>query len=80
MHCLVNLHDGRIMILGSYIQTPLDYTKDVKIFDPSNESFQTEPSLIYPRRDSACALIYSDLHDKRPVVLAAGGYYQATGS
>ena len=77
MHCLVNLQDGRVMILGSQ-----DYnmSKSVMIFDPSKDYFQLEPPLIHPRRDPACTLLYSTLHENRPVVLAAGGLYQDTGS
>ncbi len=46
--------------------------------DPVNNTFSTGPSMSYERRDAACTLFNSPLHNGRPVVLAAGGGLQAT--
>ena len=74
-HCMVTLHDGKVMILGA--ESPHSLTKNVILFDPS-DSYTTEPSMSYPRNNAACTLFKSDLHDGRPVVLSAGGLSQAT--
>ena len=74
-HCLVNLHDGRIMILGGHL---LSYHKNVSIYDSKNNTFTPGPSLIYDRSHAGCTLFLSPLHNNRPVVLIAGGYDQST--
>ena len=71
-HCMVTLHDGKVMILGSY--DPASLHKNVIIMDPATNSFSSGPSLNYVRRDAGCTLFNSALHNGRPVVLAAGGY------
>jgi hypothetical protein len=75
-HCSVTLHDGKVMILGAII--PLSLYRNVIIMDPADNSFATRPSMSYKRVNAACTLFYSPLHNGRPVVLAAGGYKQAT--
>ena len=70
-HCMVNLHDGRVMILsGNY---PISTVKNVIIYDPTSKTFSDAPSLLFERQNAGCALFYSPLHDNRPVVLAVGG-------
>jgi len=75
-HCSVTLHDGKVMILGAYYPSSLN--RNVIIMDPADNTFATAPSLSYKREHAACTLFYSPLHNGRPVVLAAGGRYQAT--
>ena len=75
-HCMVTLHDGKVMILGA--ESPNSLIKNVIIFDSSNYAYTTGPSMSYPRNNAACTLFKSDLHDGRPVVLSAGGLSQAT--
>ena len=48
-------------------------------FDPINGSFRSLPSLTSKRTSVfGCAVFNSSFHGGRPVVLAAGGKYQAT--
>ena len=75
-HCMVTLHDGKVMILGA--ESPYSLTKNVVVFDPADNSYTTGPSMSYPRNQGACTLFKSNLHDGRPVVLSAGGLSQAT--
>ena len=75
-HCMVNLHDDRVMILGG--QKNIGSTvKNVIIYDPTSKTFSESsyfhPSLLFERAHAGCALFYSPLHDNRPVVLAVGG-------
>ena len=46
--------------------------------NPADNSYTTGPSVTYNKYHAACTLFHSDLHNGRPVVLAAGGYQQAT--
>ena len=64
-HCMVTLHDGKVMILGSY--DPASLHKNVIIMDPATNSFSSGPSLNYVRRDAGCTLFNSALHHGRPV-------------
>ena len=66
-HCMVNLHDNRVMILGGSV-------KNVIIYDPTSDTFSDAPSLLFERQHAGCALFYSPLHDNRPVVFAVGGF------
>jgi len=74
-HCMITLHDKRVMILGGFSNSNL---KSVVIFNPADESFTNGPTLLYKRYHAACTLFLSALHDNRPVVLVAGGSDQAT--
>ena len=71
-HCMVTLHDNRVMIIGSDNGTTSP--KSVIIYDHEANAFSTAPSLLFDRNGGACALFYSPLHENRPVVLAVGGY------
>ena len=75
-HCMVTLHDGRVMIMSS--TNPSSLYKSVIIYDPDKKNFTTGPSLNYKRSYAGCALFKSDLHNGRPVVLVAGGGSQIT--
>ena len=75
-HCMVTLHDSKVIIIGA--NYPSSLYKNVLVFDPADNSYTTRPSMSYERRNSACTLFHSDLHNGRPVVLAAGGWKQAT--
>ena len=74
-HCMVNLHDGRIGILGGY---PSSNYRNVKIFNPVDNTFTDGPTLLYNRYQAGCAHFLSPLHDNRPVIMIAGGEDQAT--
>ena len=69
-HCMVTLHDSKVMIIGA--------SAAVLVFDTADNSYTTGPSMSYSRSSPACTLFHSDMHNGRPVVLAAGGYGQAT--
>ena len=75
-HCVVTLHNGKVMIIGA--ASPSSLRKNVLVFDQANNSYTTGPSLSYDRRHAACTLFKSNLHNGRPVVLSAGGKYQTT--
>ena len=77
-HCMVTLHDSKVIIIGASSQSPSSLRKSVLIFNPADKSYTTGPSVIYDRIYSACTLFHSDLHNGRPVVLTAGGIGQAT--
>ena len=73
-HCAVKLSNGQVMLLGG----DPDW-KSVIIFHPDTEKFdQSLPPLIFSRYGAGCAAFKSPLHDNREVVLAVGGYSQAT--
>ena len=71
-HCAVSLHNGRAMILGG---SDNSIRKSAIIYDPSDNSFTDAPDMISGRSASGCALMRSNLHNNRPVVLTVGGYY-----
>ena len=77
-HCAVKLSNERVMLLGGYPDK-----KSVIIFDPDQdpdtETFdQSLPSMIHSRQNAGCAVFNSPLHGNREVVLAVGGFKQAT--
>ena len=74
-HCMTKLPSGRIVIIGGY---PSSVGKSVIEFDPITNSFNELPSLSTERYDLACAVFKSPFHNERLVLLAAGGYYEAT--
>ena len=79
-HCAVKLGTGQVMIIGGIIGWGQNETsQSVIIFDPSTKTFdQSLPPLNYERYGLGCAVFKSALHDNREVVLAVGGYSQAT--
>ena len=68
-HCMVTLHDGKVMILGA----EKSIRRNTLIYDPANNSYTNGPSLSYDRRHAACTVFNSPMHNDRPVILAAGG-------
>merc|ERR1711971_459818 len=73
-HCAVKLSNGQVMLLGG-----VPNSKSVIIFHPDTETFdQTLPPLTFIREDAGCATFKSPLHDNREVVLAVGGWNEAT--
>jgi hypothetical protein len=73
-HCAVKLSNGQVMLLGG-----VPGGKSVIILHPDTETFdQSLPPLIFNRDGASCAAFKSPLHDNREVVLAVGGYEQAT--
>ena len=65
-HCMVILHDGRVMVLGGA------ENMRVVIFDPRSSTFTDGPTLLHQRYGHACTLFYSPMHSNRPVVLMVG--------
>ena len=75
-HCAVKLSTGQVMLIGGLLEENL---KSVIIFDPDTVTFDTSlPSLKYNRTYLGCAVFNSAMHDNREVVLAVGGWKQAT--
>ena len=73
-HCGVKLSNGKVMVLGG-----IPEGTSVITFDPEAETFdQSLSSMAHNRMDFGCAVLNSPLHDNREVVLAAGGFGQAT--
>ena len=73
-HCAVKLSNGQVMLLGGYPDE-----KSVIIFHPDTEQFdQSLPPLTFGRWSFGCAAFNSPMHDNREVVLAVGGWNQAT--
>ena len=72
-HCMVTMHDGRIILIGGDLNDGEDGTRDVFIYDPVTEKFTTGPSTKENRWVSACVLFRSPAHGNRPVVAAISG-------
>ena len=73
-HCMVKLHDGKIMILGGDQDYDLSTTQ-VLIYDPkSNYSLSKGPPLLYATFTAACTVFNSPMHNGRPVILVTGGF------
>ena len=68
-HCMVNLPDGRIMILGG----SWTHEKEVLIFDPNTNTFSNGTSMLFERVGAGCVVFKSSIHDNRDVVLIVGG-------
>ena len=75
-HCMVNLHDDTIMILGSDGGTT--DKKNSIVYDPFTDVFSTTSPMLYDRKRAGCALFQSSLHGNRPVVLVVGGEHTNT--
>merc|ERR1719505_4465 len=72
-HCMVKLHDGKIMILGG--DKYHDDDTQVLIYDPkSNYSLSKGPPLLYATFTAACTVFNSPMHNGRPVILVTGGF------
>merc|ERR1711935_617663 len=52
--------------------------RNVLVFNPADNSYTNGPSVTYNKYYAACTLFHSALHNGRHVVLAAGGWNQAT--
>ena len=74
-HCMVTLHDGKVMVIGGY---PSSNLKSMIIFDPEDNTFDDGPDLNYNRDNAGCTIFRSTKHKNRNVVLAAGGWRQYT--
>ena len=70
---MVNLPDGRIMLIGGDLNDGSIGTKEVFIYDPVREYFSTGPSTQDQRWNPACAVFMSPAHGNRPVVAAISG-------
>ena len=74
-HCMVTLHDGKVMVIGGY---PSSNLKSMIIFDPEDNTFDDGPDLNDNRDNAGCTIFRSTKHKNRNVVLAAGGWRQST--
>ena len=75
-HCMVPLHDGRIMILGGFSPS-LSHERKVWIFNATTNEFTAGPNMIYSRSDHACALFKNPLNGNSFSVLVAGGKWNS---
>ena len=73
--CVVNLNDGRVMILGGNDGVSY-FLRKVLIFNSTSGTFSDAPDMLYTRVSHGCASFNSPLHNHREVVLAAGGSHQ----
>ena len=73
-HCVVNLHDGRFLVVGgkSHYYDPGLLTSE--FHDLKTGSSHYGPPLISVRIDPACVHFHSPLHNNRTVVLIFGKY------
>ena len=76
---MVTLDSGKVMIIGGDLQKR---SKNVTLYDPNKYPFNpyvvSDSFLIYDRYRAGCAVYNSPMHHGRPVILMAGGDYQAT--
>jgi len=75
-HCMVDLRDGRFMIIGGLMDNPHGPphgTTNVLIYNSYDASFTYGPSLREARAQQACTLFQSPKHNQRWVVLVVGG-------
>ena len=70
-HCMITLHDGRIMILGGFSPS-LSHERKVWIFNATTNEFTAGPNMIYSRSDHACALFKNPLNGNMSVLVAGG--------
>ena len=71
-HCMVVLNNDEFMILGSDSSGSL--YRNTMTYNANSGTFTNGPSMLHDRRDGACSIFYSKLHNDRPVLLVAGGY------
>ena len=72
-HCMVNLHNGSVLILGAGAQTSNADRKEVWMLDKETGTLTTLSDTILPRHHPGCTLFNSPKHDYRPVVYVGGG-------
>ena len=73
-HCMVRLTDGRIMIIGGQTSN-FRGEKKVTIYDLKSQSYTESVDTIFNRRQHACALFFSKMHNGRPVVAVIASMY-----
>lgn len=71
-HCAVNLPNGKVVVMGGRTSQSV-VSKDVLILDPSTASYTSGKDMTSDHEMFACVHFYSDKHEGRPVILAAGG-------
>ena len=74
-HCAVKLANGQVMLLGGW---PRESFKSAIIFHPDTGFDQSLPPMTFERSSFGCATFNSPMHENREVVLAVGGWEQAT--
>ena len=81
-HCAVKLLSQKVMIIGGTISNEQNQTSknpNTLIFDPKTKTFDNSlPPLNIARTGLGCVVFNSVMHENREVVLAVGGYGQAT--
>ena len=70
-HCMVNLHDGKVLILGSDGGST-DQRSSI-IFDITNNNHAAAPRLLFDREGAGCTIFKSAKHNNRHVILVVGG-------
>jgi len=70
-HCVVDLNDGRYMIIASTYSK----TSNVLIYDTNKDRFTPAPSIMEGRMGHSCMLFRSPKHGHRLVVLVVGGLF-----
>ena len=72
-HCAVNLPNGKVVIMGGRTSQSDNNNKDVLIYDPSTSTYTSGKDMTSDHEMFACVHFYSDKHQGRTVILAAGG-------
>ena len=67
-HCMVELNNGSIMIMGAKT-----YHNKTFLFDPNTKEFVQFHDMLKEREFAGCALFNSPKHGDRPVVAIGGG-------
>ena len=67
-HCMVELKNGSIMIMGAKY-----YHNKTFLFDPNTKEFIRFHDMLRAREFAGCALFNSPKHGDRPVVAIGGG-------
>ena len=71
-HCMLTLHDGRIMIIGGSSGDKTGKTA-VNFFDFTTGKFTSGPSMLTGRLIHACALFKDPNNNNKETALVAGG-------
>ena len=64
-HCMVNLHNGSVLILGAGPQTSILDRKGVLMLDTETGTSTTLGDTLFARHHPGCTLFHSPKHDYR---------------
>ena len=70
-HCVVQLQNGKVLMIGSVHGSR---EKEVKLFDPETNTFTDQEDTNDARDSSGCTVFKSDKHGGREVVYVGGGH------